>query len=50
MLIYDKRLEAYKQLEMVSPDDIKSDITSIRKGYEDIVKNPSNTIAAGLDN
>ena len=45
---YDKRLEAYKQLEMVSPDDIKSDITSIRKGYEDIVKNPSNTIAAGL--
>jgi FtsZ-interacting cell division protein ZipA len=45
---YDKRLEAYKKLEAVSPDDIQSDITTIRKGYESIVQNPSNTISAGL--
>lgn len=45
---YDKRLEAYKKLEAVSPDDILSDITTIRKGYESIVQNPSNTISAGL--
>lgn len=45
---YEKRLEAYKQLEAVSPDEIRSDITTIRKGYESIVANPSNTISAGL--
>lgn len=45
---YEKRLEAYKKLEAVSPDDIRSDITTIRKGYESIVQNPSNTISAGL--
>ena len=45
---YDRRLEAYKKLEAVSPDDIRSDITTIRKGYESIVQNPSNTISAGL--
>lgn len=45
---YDKRLEAYKRLEAVSPDDIRSDITTIRKGYESIVQNPSNTVSAGM--
>lgn len=45
---YEKRLDAYRQLEAVSPDDIKPDITTIRKGYDDIVKNPSNTLTAGL--
>lgn len=45
---YEKRLESYKKLEAVSPDNILSDITTIRKGYESIVQNPSNTINAGL--
>lgn len=45
---YEKRLEAYKKLESVSPEEIRSDITTIRKGYESIVENPSNTISAGL--
>lgn len=45
---YEKRLESYKKLEVVSPDDILSDITTIRKGYESIVQNPSNTVSAGL--
>jgi hypothetical protein len=45
---YEKRLDSYKKLETVSPDDIRPDITTIRKGYEDIVKSPSNTISAGL--
>lgn len=45
---YEKRLEAYKKLEAVSPDEIQSDITIIRKGYESIVTNPSNIISAGL--
>ena len=45
---YKKRLEAYKKLEAVSPDEIRSDITTIRKGYESIVANPSNTVSAGL--
>lgn len=45
---YEKRVEAYKKLEAVSPDDIRPDITAIRKGYEEIVKNPSNTLGAGF--
>jgi len=45
---YERRLEAYKKLEAVSPDEIRSDITIIRKGYESIVQNPSNTISAGV--
>jgi hypothetical protein len=45
---YEKRLETYKKLEVVSPDDIRPDITTIRKGYEEIVKNPSSTINTGL--
>jgi hypothetical protein len=45
---YEKRLGSYKKLEAVSPDDILSDITTIRKGYESIVQNPSNTVSAGL--
>lgn len=45
---YEKRLESYKKLEAVSPDDIRSDISTIRKGYEEIVKSPSNTLSAGL--
>lgn len=45
---YEKRLETYKKLEAVSPDDIRPDITTIRKGYEEIVKNSSNTLSTGL--
>lgn len=45
---YEKRLEAYRKLEAVSPDEIRSDISTIRKGYESIVANPSNMISAGL--
>lgn len=45
---YEKRVEAYKKLESVSPDTIQPDITAIRKGYESIVQSPSNTISAGL--
>jgi hypothetical protein len=45
---YEKRVDAYKKLETVSPDDIRPDISTIRKGYEEIVKNPSNTISTGL--
>jgi hypothetical protein len=45
---YERRLESYKKLEAASPDDIRPDISSIRKGYEEIVKNPSNVIGAGL--
>jgi len=45
---YEKRLETYKKLEAVSPDDIRPDITTIRKGYEEIVKNPSNTLNTGF--
>lgn len=45
---YEKRLEAYKKIEAVSPDDIRPDITTIRKGYEEIVKNPSNTLNTGF--
>lgn len=45
---YEKRLETYKKLETVSPDDIRPDITTIRKGYEEIVKNPSNTLNTGF--
>lgn len=45
---YEKRLDAYRKLEVVSPDDIRPDITTIRKGYEEIVKSPSNTISTGF--
>lgn len=45
---YEKRLESYKKLEAVSPDDIRPDISTIRKGYEEIVKSTSNTLSAGL--
>ncbi len=45
---YEKRLESYKKLEAVSPDDIRPDISTIRKGYEEIVKNPSSTLSTGL--
>lgn len=45
---YEKRLESYKKLEAVSPDEILSDITTIRKGYESIVEDPSKTLSAGF--
>jgi hypothetical protein len=45
---YEQRLEAYKKLEAASPNDIRPDISIIRRGYEEIVKNPSNVISAGL--
>ncbi len=45
---YEKRLDAYKKLETVSPDEIRPDISTIRKGYEDIVKSPSNTLSTGF--
>ena len=45
---YEKRLDSYKKLEAVSPDDIRPDISTIRKGYEEIVKNPTNMLGAGF--
>lgn len=45
---YEKRVEAYKKLEAVSPDEIQPDIAAIRKGYETIVQNPSNALGAGF--
>lgn len=45
---YQQRLNAYRKLEAVSPNDIQPDITAIRKGYEDIVNNPSDTLSVGL--
>jgi hypothetical protein len=45
---YEQRLEAYKKLEVVSPDEIKPDITTIRKGYEAIVQDPSSTLSTGF--
>ncbi|MDN5274747.1 MAG: hypothetical protein JWP06_648 [Candidatus Saccharibacteria bacterium] len=45
---YQKRLDSYKKLESVSPDDIRPDITTIRKGYEVIVQDPSKTLSAGF--
>jgi hypothetical protein len=44
----EKRLDSYRKLESVSPDDIRPDITTIRKGYEEIVKSPSNTLNTGF--
>lgn len=45
---YEQRLEAYKKLEAVSPDGIKPDITTIKKGYESIVQDPSKTLSTGF--
>ncbi len=45
---YEKRLDAYKKLEAVSPDIIRPDVTTIRKGYEEIVKNPSDALNVGF--
>lgn len=45
---YEQRLEAYKKLEAVSPDEIQSDITTIRKGYETIIQDPSKALSAGF--
>lgn len=45
---YEQRLESYKKLEAVSPDGIRPDITTIRKGYEDILSNPSGTLSTGI--
>jgi hypothetical protein len=44
----ERRLDSYRKLEAVSPDDIRPDITTIRKGYEEIARNPSNTLNTGL--
>lgn len=44
----EQSLDVYKKLEVVAPSDIRPDITTIRKGYEAIVQDPSNTINAGL--
>jgi hypothetical protein len=45
---YEKRLETYKKLERVAPEEIRPDVTTIRKGQQDIVDNPSNTFATEL--
>lgn len=44
----EKRLEAYKKLEAVAPDDIRPDIATIRKGYEAVVANPAAIWTAGF--
>ncbi|HMI09951.1 MAG TPA: hypothetical protein VK497_06155 [Candidatus Saccharimonadales bacterium] len=45
---YEKRFNTYEKLESVSPDDIRSDIITIRKGYEEIIKHPSDTLSSGF--
>lgn len=45
---YEQRLDAYKKLEAVSPDEIQPDITTIRKGYETIIQDPSKALSAGF--
>lgn len=45
---YEQRLEAYRKLEAVSPDSIRPDISTIRKGYEEIIKEPSKAFGTGF--
>jgi hypothetical protein len=45
---YERRLDSYRRIETVSPDAIRPDITTIRKGYEEIVKSPSSALNTGL--
>jgi predicted HTH transcriptional regulator len=45
---YEKRLETYKRLESVSPNEIRPDVTAIRKGQQAIVDNPANGIATEI--
>lgn len=45
---YEMRLEAYKKLEAVSPEDIHPDIKTIRRGYEEIIQNPSTSLSSGI--
>jgi len=45
---YQQQLTSYQKLEAVSPDAIQPDITTIRKGYQDIVNDPSSTLSVGL--
>lgn len=42
------KLNAYKRLEAVSPDSIRDDVTSMRKGYEAIVNDPSTGWGVGF--
>jgi len=44
----EQRLSAYTKLEVVSPDEIRPDITAIKKGYESAVKDPANAFTTGL--
>lgn len=44
----EKRLEVYKRLEAVAPEEIRPDITTIRKGYETVVTNPAAIWTAGF--
>ncbi|HYG84484.1 MAG TPA: hypothetical protein VD907_06440 [Verrucomicrobiae bacterium] len=45
---HEESLSAYSKLEAVSPDDIRPDITTIRKGYEIILDDPSKTLETGF--
>ena len=45
---YEKSLDAYKKLEAVSPDEIRPDITAIRKGYETMIRNPAEVMSTGF--
>ena len=45
---YEKSAATYKKLEAVAPDAIRSDIVTIRKGYEEMVKNPSSAMNVGF--
>ncbi|HJP81495.1 MAG TPA: hypothetical protein VJ841_03830 [Candidatus Saccharimonadales bacterium] len=44
----EARARAYRKLEASSPDDIRPDITAIRKGYEKMAADPSSTFGVGF--
>jgi hypothetical protein len=45
---YQAKVDAYRKLESVAPNDIRPEIETIRKGYEQIAADPSKITSAGL--
>lgn len=45
---YQAKVDAYRRLESVAPNDIRPEIETIRKGYEQIAADPSKITSAGL--
>lgn len=44
----EQSLDVYRKLEPVAPNEIRSDIVTIKKGYEVITSDPSKAFDAGL--